>query len=266
MKIENGYSQAVASYFIAGRPLAMLDAAATSMLDEISSVKDWDLQALAAKSGEWYRPNVTMRGSVAVLNVVGPIFRYANLMTRYFGLQTLENLSRDFAAVQDEKRAERLVMVFDSPGGQATGISEMAEMIKKSKKPVIAYVDGMAASAAYWMASAAGRIIVSKTAELGSIGAILGVRTDREDGVVKLISSQSPLKQADPGTESGRNELQRRVDALAQVFIEDVAENRKVSVETVLNEFGRGGIRMGDKAVKLGMADEVSTFEEVVRG
>ena len=226
------------------------------------------LEMLAAKTGDKIAEThyATVRGSVAVLNVVGPIFRYANLMTDMSGALSLEILSKDFARAEADETIEQIVMVYDSPGGQVTGISEFADMIRGARKPVIAYVDGMAASAAYWLASAASKVYVSKTAELGSIGAVYGIDTREREGVVKIISSQSPLKQASPNTEAGREELQARVNTLAQIFIEGVAENRKVPVAKVLEDFGRGGIRIGEEAVKLGMADAVSTFEAVIAG
>lgn len=262
---QNLFGAALANYFLGSAPLAMTNDYANSLLNQASSM---NIEALAARAGQPLNgsPNIEMRGQTAVLRVIGPVFRYDNIFTRFFGFQTLAGLARDFATTQGEEQVKRIVMVYDSPGGQASGISEFAEMIKRSSKPVIAYVDGMAASAAYWLASAAGRIVVSKTAELGSIGAVLGVRVDQEDGIVRIVSSQSPMKRPDPATEEGRTELQTRIDTLAQIFIEDVAENRKVSVDTVLNDFGKGGIRIGADAVKLGMADSLGSFEELLAG
>jgi|MTBAKSStandDraft_2_1061841.scaffolds.fasta_scaffold06423_7 ClpP class serine protease len=269
MNTKKSLAQALTNYFIGAQPLAMLDTAAESLLNQAANT-DF-VEALAARQGQPLPQarNVEMRGETAVLRVIGPVFRYDNIFTRFFGFMSLEGLAKDFSTLQGEEfkdKIKQIVMVFDSPGGEARGIAEMAEMIKRSKKPVTAYVDGMCASAGYWLASAASRIIVSKTAELGSIGAVLGIRTDRDSGIVKIVSSQSPLKQADPATEEGRTELQQRIDALAQVFIEDVAENRKVSVETVLSDFGKGGIKIGEQAVAAGMADEIGSFEGLVAG
>lgn len=268
---KNSLGSAAATYHVSAAPWAMTSDAVEALMNQAASAGNWDLEALAAKTGTPLKQsrNIQMRGNTAVIQIIGPVFRYDSLWTRYLGLQTLEDLSKDFSTLQGEEfkdSVKKIILVFDSPGGQATGIAELADMIKRSKKPVIAYVDGMAASAAYWLASAASKIVVSKTAELGSIGAVMSVRTDRDGGVVRITSSQSPLKNAGPETEDGRNELQQRIDALAQIFIEDVAAYRNLPVETVLNDFGRGGIRMGEEAVKLGMADAVSTFEELVAG
>jgi ClpP class serine protease len=80
----------------------------------------------------------------------------------------------------------------------------------------------------------------------------------------QFISSQSPMKNADPGTDEGAKAIQARVDALAQVFIETVARNRGVDTETALNNFGKGGIFVGKEAVKAGLADAVGSFESVL--
>jgi len=266
MDTRKSLAPALTNYFMACQPWAMIPDTVQALMNQAVNV-DF-VQALSSRAGQPLNksPNIEMRGETAIIRVVGPLFRYSNLITQYFHLQTTEQSARDFAAVQGEEQVKRIVMVYDSPGGQASGISEFAEMIKKSSKPVTAYIDGMAASAAYWLASAASRIIVSKTAELGSIGAVLGIDTRGQDGIVRIVSSQSPLKQANPETEEGRSELQQRIDALAQIFIEDVAENRRVSVDTVLSDFGRGGIKIGEQAVAAGMADEIGSFEGLLAG
>ena len=56
----------------------------------------------------------------------------------------------------------------------------------------------------------------------------------------KMISSQSPMKQASPDTERGASAIQSRLDALAQQFIDTVARNRGVGSSTVAENFGQG--------------------------
>lgn len=225
-------------------------------------------EAVAAKLGRPLQNTqiTTIRDDVAVVPITGPIFRYANLFTEISGATSLEILARDFSAAIADPAVKSVVLVIDSPGGQVSGIAEMAHMIHTARKPVVAYVDGMAASAAYWLAAAAATIAVSKTALLGSIGAVLGVSSRPRDGIVEIVSSQSPRKRPDVQTSDGRAQLQAHIDALAQVFIEDVADYRGVSVETVLTDFGQGDIRMGAEAVAAGMADRVSTLEHVIAG
>lgn len=208
---------------------------------------------------------VEMRGSTAVIPVRGPIFRYANLFTEISGATSLEVLAKDFGAALDDRSVEHIVLSMDSPGGQATGIAEFASLIWEASKPVTAYVGDMAASAAYWIAAAADRIVASPTAMLGSIGVVGTYRPER-DAPIKIISTQSPLKQADPSTEAGRAEMQRVIDELADVFIDTVAGYRGASRDQVLADFGRGGLLVGAKAVSAGMADEIGSLESLIAG
>jgi ClpP class serine protease len=125
----------------------------------------------------------------------------------------------------------------------------------------------MAASAGYWIASGATEVVVDPTALLGSIGAQMALRTSEDPkGVTtyKFVSSQSPMKNADPASKEGAEHLQGIVDAMAQVFVEDVARNRGVATETVLSDFGKGGIFVGKDAVTAGLADRVGNFEGVL--
>jgi ClpP class serine protease len=58
--------------------------------------------------------------------------------------------------------------------------------------------------------------------------------------------------------------MHRVVDALGKVFVETVARNRGVATETVLADFGKGGILIGQDAVSAGLADGIGTFEGVL--
>lgn len=209
--------------------------------------------------------SVSMRDGVAVVPVTGPVFRYANLFTEVSGATSLEMLARDFTTANDDPAVSAIVLNIDSPGGQANGIAEFATMVNRASKRVVAYVDGNAASAAYWIAAAADEIVIGKTGMVGSIGAVLSIDPARsKKGVLEIVSAQSPKKRPDVATEEGRAQLQAMVDKLAQVFVEDVAAYRGVGVETVLADFGQGDMRLGAEAVGLGMADRVGTLEDLI--
>lgn len=252
---------------MARQPWAMLPDA----LETIASIarrENESPEAVAAKLG---RPlqntrSVTVRDGVAIVPVTGPVFRYANLFTDISGATSLDVLAREFSSAVNDPAVKAVVLEMDTPGGQASGIAEFAQQVRAAGKPVIAYVDGMAASAGYWIAAAADEIVTSKTGEVGSIGAVVGIDTRQQDGVLEIVSSQSPKKRPDASTDEGRQQIQARIDALAQVFVDDVAAYRGVTSEKVLSEFGQGDMRMGEEAVRLGMADRVSTLEEVIAG
>lgn len=212
--------------------------------------------------------NVTMRGNVAVIPVVGPVFRRANLFSEVSGATSIEMLARDFSAALENDDVEAILLEVDSPGGEANGISEFADQIYagRSRKPIWAYVGGTGASAAYWIASACERIVISDTAAVGSIGTVRCVPNPQAQRAadIEIVSSQSPKKRPNVRTEEGRAVYQAEVDALTDVFVDRVARHRGVSTDAVLEDFGQGACLIGRSAVTAGMADAVGSFEAVI--
>lgn len=212
--------------------------------------------------------NVTMRGSTAIIPITGPIFRYANLFTELSGATSTEVLALDIQQALDSPGVSAILLNIDSPGGEATGINELSQLIyeARGRKPMYAYVEGLGASAAYWLASAVDTIVMDATAAVGSIGVVMAVpdKTATKQTAIEFVSSQSPNKRPDPATEAGRTQLQTLVDDMADVFVSAVARNRGVSPDTVLADFGAGGLKVGRAAVAAGMADRLGSFEQAV--
>jgi ClpP class serine protease len=209
------------------------------------------------------------RGQTAILPITGPIIRRGNLMSSLSGgpMTSVELLAKDFTRALEDDSFTSIVLDVDSPGGEAAGISELASIIRdgRSAKSITAYVGDLAASAAYWLASAAAEVVVNKTAAVGSIGVVMAVPDGQErEGYVEFVSSASPQKRPDPKSKAGAAQLQALVDVLGDLFVDDVAANRVVSRETVLEEFGAGGLKVGADAVASGMADRLGSFEEVL--
>ncbi len=74
---------------------------------------------------------------------------------------------------------DTIVLDVDSPGGNYYGTPETSSKIRAARdsKPIIAVANSLAASAAYWIASAADEIVVTPSGDVGSIG-VLAVHTD----------------------------------------------------------------------------------------
>ncbi len=252
-------------------PWAILPATLQTILEISTREHIPDFEAVAAKRARRLdgADAVTVReGGVAVIPVTGPIFRYADFFTEISGGTTVSSLSRDFHEALSNPNVQSIILNIDSPGGEVAGINEFAQMVfdSRGKKPIVAYGDGLVASAAYWIASAAEEIVTDATAMVGSIGVVAAVSNPnvRQAKEIEFVSSQSPKKRPDPNTESGKAQLQNLVDGLAEVFVSTVARNRGASVETVLAEFGQGDVLVGQKAVDAGLADRLGSFEELV--
>ena len=232
--------------------------------------REHDVEALAARLGTPLdnTRSVEMRGNIAVIPVTGGIYRYANMFTEICGDTSTEMLAREITTAVENPAVSHIVLNVDSPGGQAAGISELASLIKQAGevKPVVGYVDDLAASAGYWIVSACNHIAASKTAMVGSIGAVYTFSIiDDGSEKIEIVSSVSPKKRPDIQTESGRNQIQAWADKLGEIFVEDVASNRGVTTEYVLDNFGKGDLLIGHDALSVGMVDEITTFENLIR-
>lgn len=222
---------------------------------------------LGVPLGEGLR--ATVRDGVAIIPVMGPLYHYADAIHDVCGCSSYEQIARAHQAALADPTVGAILLEVDSPGGEVAGCFELAQMIYDGRgvKPTKAYVSDLACSAGYELASSAGEIVIARSAVVGSIGVVMTFldtsERDAKQGVrrFEILSSQSPNKRPDPQTDAGRAQVQQMLDDLAQVFIEDVARNRGVSVETVLADFGQGGVMVGARAVAAGLADRVGSFE-----
>lgn len=242
-------------------------------LDTLMSIADrqGNPEALEARLG---RPldntrSVTMRDGIAVIPVTGPIMRYANLFTRISGATSTQELATDFQAALDNPQVKGIILDVDSPGGEANGINELADMVfaARGKKPIKAYGGGTVASAAYWIASAADELVVDDTALVGSIGVVVEVvtRAAREgEKRYTITSSNAPNKRPDMTTEEGRGKLKQSIDALAHVFVSKVARNLNVDAEAVPGMGDDGGVLVGAAAVESGLATRLGSLEGLI--
>ncbi len=195
----------------------------------------------------------------AVISLRGVILRYDCWISSIMGWPTVDGIIGQLQDAITNPMCKGVLLLIDSPGGVAAAIHDMSDLIfqMRGSKPVVAYVDNSAGSAAYWPASACNQIVMSPAAFVGSIGVVAAYYVGKDPNVLELVSSQSPKKRPDLSTDDGRNVLQSRLDDLAQVFIDNVAKHRGVDPALVQDEFGMGDMVIASKAVAAGMADKV---------
>jgi len=156
----------------------------------------------------------------------------------------------------------------DSPGGYYSGLMSAVNAMRSVTKPTRSIVGGMAASAAYWLASQTDEIFaISEGARIGSIGVAVEEYDNTEQlktaGITRRIysSTDAPLKRPDTTTEDGQAVVQDSLDDLHGVFAKQVSEGRGVSLEDVSKDFGRGGMLIAADALRVGMIDRIETVE-----
>ena len=110
------------------------------------------------------------KNSVAVISVKGVLMK-EDMVCGPAGTSTL---GRIIQQADNNPDISAMVLHIDSPGGTVDGTEALANIIRNTNKPVVAFVDGLMASAAFWIGSAASEIIASTdTDEIGSVGVIM---------------------------------------------------------------------------------------------
>jgi ClpP class serine protease len=209
-----------------------------------------------------------VRGGVAHIPIVGELTPHAETdACGAFTAQALTEYGFILAALAEAEGSpdvSAIALDINSPGGYVDGVDEVAQAIASASKPVTAYVGGMAASAAYWLATQADRLVaLSPASRVGSIGvAAEEYNSDAAlaaEGIAHRVytSTDAPDKRPDTSTPEGRAKIVAELDSLHAVFVRRVAEGRHVTPAHVSGHFGRGGLVIAEDALKAGMVDEV---------
>jgi signal peptide peptidase SppA len=216
----------------------------------------------------------TEASSVAVLPIMGTISHRIGLLRRASGGMSVEEFQADFRAAIRNPDIKAIVLDIDSPGGSTAGVEELASEIysARNQKRIIASVNSLSASAAYWLASAAHEIAVTPSGHVGSIG-VLGVHMDyskqaEAKGLTVTVVSAGKYKheasEFSPLTGEARSYLQSIVDDRYDAFVRAVARGRNVSQKSVRGGFGEGRLVTAREALSIGMVDSIETVDQVL--
>jgi signal peptide peptidase SppA len=215
-----------------------------------------------------------VRGGVMVLPLVGTITQRADMFTESSGAASTERLAIRFRQALADPEVGSIILDVDSPGGGVSGVEELSTEIFKARgqKPITAVANSLAASAAYWIATAADELVVTPSGEVGSIGVFtmhqdLSLLLEKEGVKVELIAAGKYKTEANPFeplTDEARAAIQTRVDEYYDLFVRAVARHRGVKPADVRNGFGEGRVVGARQAVSLGMADRVATLDDTI--
>jgi signal peptide peptidase SppA len=211
-------------------------------------------------------------GGIAIVRIEGVLFQKPNWMTEWGYGCDYESIYCAIAEAIEDPSVRSVLLYIDSPGGEASGVDELATSIRQmgAKKPIYSYVPSLAASGGYWIAAATSRIFATRMSFEGCIGCIAVYYDDRKllekIGVEEIVfvSSVSPDKFADPATDSGKAIIQKEVDAVGSIFVSAVSEFRGVTPEKVASDFGKGACLVAEEAQASGLIDEIANLNTVL--
>lgn len=277
--------------------LRVLEAAASGvwLIDPEKAVEIAGLLALRSQghSTEWAGeanepvyagdPVQGRRGAVHVLKLHGSIMPRGGMMSRMSGGASLEMFQKAFSRASEDAQAQAIVLEVDSPGGMVDQVQETATMIYRARRagrPIVAVANTLAASAAYWIASAADELVVTPSGKVGSIG-VYTMHDNMAEALKKagvertLISAGARKTEGNPFNpldDVAKAAVQKQVQSTYAMFTKAVAKYRGAPLEAVRADpenaeahFGGGRSYPAQEAVRLGMADRVATLDETLR-
>jgi signal peptide peptidase SppA len=230
---------------------------------------DENIEIEARKRASKFRD---VRNDIGVIQILGTITNRASAFQCWSGGTSTMAIGSMLDQAVADPTIGAIILDVDSPGGSVAGVTELSSKIfnARGKKPIIAISNSLMASAAFWIASAADEIVVTPSADIGSVG-VIGVHTDTSEadekaGIKTTFVTAGKFKGegAMPLTDEGLSAMQERVNEFHDMFVTDLARNRGVSENKVRNDFGQGRVMGASAAIANKLADRIGTFEQVV--
>lgn len=209
---------------------------------------------------------------IAVVPVVGTLVKRSMGIEAASGLMSYGEIEARLDAALADPQVTGILLDLDSPGGEASGVFELADRIRAASqiKPVWAHANDAAYSAAFAIAAACQRLTLSQTAGVGSIG-VIALHVDQsvkdaKDGLnytaVFAGSHKNDFSPHEPLSPQATTALQTEVDRLYDIFVNQVGQMRGLDPDAV--RATEAGVFYGEQAVAVGLADAVMPLEQVM--
>lgn len=238
--------------------------------DDADNVKAFSVDILGAVSfGSKYNPFESAQpGSTAVISISGPIMKYDNC-----GDPGTKSYAFILNKADKNPNINSIVIIADSPGGTVDGTQELADYIKNLSKPVVTLVDGLAASAMYWIASSSSEIIaLNDTSMIGSIGTMISfadMQPYYESLGVKFhyITADASVDKNKDYLEARKGNydlIKQKLNDINDVFLSSVKENRAGKIDLKKENVLTGKVYLASDAMKFGLIDAIGNLDFAV--
>jgi ClpP class serine protease len=199
-----------------------------------------------------------VEGGVASIDVVGVLEPTRNKIYDWWGIKqtAYSDIVEQVALAESDPRVKKTVYNINSGGGNYTGLIPVMDAIYSAKKPSTARVTGMAASAAYMIASQVDTIETESEGDLiGSVGTVSTFAI--YENIKEITNRDSRDKRPDVTTDHGKSVVEDMLDDIQETVATRIARGQNVSLDTVKNDYGKGAVMTSGKAKELGMIDSV---------
>jgi signal peptide peptidase SppA len=219
--------------------------------------------------GNHASPEAAPDDSVAIVSITGPITKH----DQYCGPAGMKTKSDLLARCYENPKIKGIVLTIDSGGGEVYAGRTMMQTIARRNKGVVAFVDDFACSAAYGIAAACDSVTLnSEIARVGSIGTLITIADYTEYykklgiNLIEIYASLSTDKNRDyaEAIKGNREPLQKVCDVFNKGFIAHIADCRKGKISEDQSLWNTGKVFFAKEAVKLGLADEIASLDNVI--
>lgn len=209
---------------------------------------------------------------VAMIEVSGALTYKSTFWQALCGGISYQQLLREVNTVSARDDVNTIVLMVDSGGGHAfncfSTARQMREIADNSGKKLIAYVDGLAASAAYALTCVCHEVIIPQDGEAGSIGVVVKLQDrsekDKKDGVKNIFitggKDKVPFDEDGAFKESYLADIQKRVDSLYNNFVSHVATYRSLSEDVVRATEAK--VFSAEEALDIGLVDKIMETDQ----
>lgn len=209
-----------------------------------------------------------------IVKLQGPLVPHIGSNSSIFSSDEEQTSSEDIcykiATINEDEKIKAIIVEVDSPGGIPLAAEEIEKCIKRSQKPVLAYIRSSGTSAAYWSITSADRIFASSLSDIGSIGVYISyldnVKKNEMDGLKYHLYSTGKFKDMfssdKPTTKEEEKLIMEQLQSAHNIFMSAVSENRKIEMETV-KKISDGRVFDGDQAALIGLIDQIGGLFEV---
>ncbi|EAZ3158926.1 S49 family peptidase [Salmonella enterica] len=209
---------------------------------------------------------------IAVLPVSGTLVHKLGGMRPFSGMTGYDGITARLQQAISDPEVTGVLLDIDSPGGQAAGAFDCADMIYRlgQQKPIWALMNDVACSGAMLLASACSRRLVTQTARVGSVGVVMAHASyagqlEQEGVEITLLYSGKHKTDLNPYQalpDDVRTDYQQKMDATRQMFADRVAQYTGLSAEAVMAT--EAAIYDGQAGIEVGLADEMVNAADAI--
>lgn len=212
---------------------------------------------------------------VAVVPVIGSLTHRGGHLEAESGMRSYQAISADLDQATADSNIHTILMEFDSPGGSVSGAFELADKINAiaddpEQPRVVAFVNGVAASAAYLLASQANVVLSTRNSLIGSIG-VVTAHTDvsgamEKAGIVKTYMFAGDYKvdgnPTEPLSDETKARVQASIDEAYDLFLDAIDRSGRISAEEA--RATKADTFTAPKAEDLGLVDEIISEDQLM--